>query len=118
MKFLVTCPPMLGMIDHFQLLFEQHGMGMTAPKVVQTMDVELLPMDSYLRQQPRCIFGSHNVANTADALVRTSKIGVGKLVDSLNISLARKNPIGQSIMARLFCLPRSRTTRCDAQLIP
>lgn len=42
MKVLVTCPPMLGMIDHFQPLFEQHGMEVTAPKVVQTMSVEEL----------------------------------------------------------------------------
>lgn len=42
MKVLVTCPPMLGMIDHFLPLFEQHGMEVTAPKVVQTMSVEEL----------------------------------------------------------------------------
>ena len=42
MKVLVTCPPMLGMIDHFQPLFEQHGMEVTAPKVVQTLSVEEL----------------------------------------------------------------------------
>ena len=42
MKVLVTCPPMLGMIDHFQPLFEHHGMEVTAPKVVQTLSVEEL----------------------------------------------------------------------------
>lgn len=42
MKVLVTCPPMLGMIDHFQPLFEQHGMEVTAPTVVQTLSVEEL----------------------------------------------------------------------------
>lgn len=42
MKVLVTCPPMLGMIDHFQPLFGQHGWQVTAPKVVQTLSVEEL----------------------------------------------------------------------------
>jgi len=42
MKLLVTCPPMLGMIDHFKPLFEQHGMEVTAPKVVQILSVEEL----------------------------------------------------------------------------
>ena len=41
-KVLVTCPPMLGMIDTFAPLFEQHGMEVTAPNVVQTMSVEEL----------------------------------------------------------------------------
>lgn len=41
-KILVTCPPMLGMIDSFYPLFEQHGMAVTAPKVVQTLSVEEL----------------------------------------------------------------------------
>lgn len=37
MKVLVTCPPMLGMIDAFRPLFGQYGVEVTAPKVVQTM---------------------------------------------------------------------------------
>jgi hypothetical protein len=41
-KVLVTCPPMLGMIDSFQGLFAQHGLTVTAPKVVQTLSVEEL----------------------------------------------------------------------------
>ncbi|MEP3855635.1 MAG: phosphoglycerate dehydrogenase [Porticoccus sp.] len=42
MKVLVTCPPMLGMIDSFRPIFERHGIDLTAPKVVQTMSVEKL----------------------------------------------------------------------------
>ena len=46
-KILVTCPPMLGMIDSFKPLFEGHGWQVTAPKVVQTLSVaeltELVP---------------------------------------------------------------------------
>lgn len=42
MKILVTCPPMLGMIDHFRPTFERHGVQITAPKVVQILTVEEL----------------------------------------------------------------------------
>jgi len=42
MKVLVTCPPMLGMIDCFRLIFEQHGVQVTAPNVVQTLSIEEL----------------------------------------------------------------------------
>ena len=41
-RILVTCPPMLGMIDSFQPLFEQHGWQVTAPKVVQTLSIKEL----------------------------------------------------------------------------
>ena len=37
MKVLVTCPPMLGMIDEFRPLFEQKEIVLDAPNVVQTM---------------------------------------------------------------------------------
>lgn len=47
MKVLVTCPPMLGMIDSFRPLFEKCNVELTAPKVVQTLSVtelrELVP---------------------------------------------------------------------------
>ena len=42
MKVLVTCPPMLGMIDSFLPLFNDSGIELTAPKVVQTMDIDKL----------------------------------------------------------------------------
>jgi D-3-phosphoglycerate dehydrogenase len=42
MKVLVTCPPMLGMIDSFRLIFEQHGVQVTAPNVLQTLSIEEL----------------------------------------------------------------------------
>lgn len=42
MKILVTCPPMLGMIDSFRPLFEEKGVELSAPKVVQTLSVEEL----------------------------------------------------------------------------
>lgn len=42
MKALVTCPPTLGMINHFEPLFEKHEMELSAPRGVQTMPVEEL----------------------------------------------------------------------------
>lgn len=42
MKILVTCPPMLRMIDSFRPLFEKYGATATAPDVVQTLSVKEL----------------------------------------------------------------------------
>lgn len=47
LKVLVTCPPMLGMIEDFRPLFESRGVEVTPAKVVQTLSqdelCELLP---------------------------------------------------------------------------
>ena len=40
MKILVTCPPMLGMIDSFRHVFEEKGIELSTPNVVQTLSVE------------------------------------------------------------------------------
>ena len=42
MKILVTCPPMLGMIDSFRYLFEEKKAELTVPKVIQTLSIEEL----------------------------------------------------------------------------
>jgi D-3-phosphoglycerate dehydrogenase / 2-oxoglutarate reductase len=42
MKILVTCPPMLGMIDEFRPLFDKCGAELTTPDVVQILSVEEL----------------------------------------------------------------------------
>ena len=42
MKILVTCPPMLGMIESFRHIFEEKGVELSTPDVVQTMSVEEL----------------------------------------------------------------------------
>ena len=42
MKVLVTCPPMLGMIDSFLPIFDRHSIELTAPQVVQTLSIEEL----------------------------------------------------------------------------
>ena len=48
MKILVTCPPMLGMIDSFRPLFEAYGIELSTPNVVQTLTIdeliEILPL--------------------------------------------------------------------------
>mgnify|MGYP001553165977 CR=1 FL=1 len=45
LKILVTCPPMLGMIESFRPIFDRHGIEVTAPNVVQTLSVaELLDL--------------------------------------------------------------------------
>ncbi len=47
MKVLITCPPMLGKIEEFIPIFEEKGIEVIAPKVVQTLSeeelMELLP---------------------------------------------------------------------------
>lgn len=47
MKVLVTCPPMLGMIDEFRPQFAEKGIELITPKVVQTLSeqqlMEILP---------------------------------------------------------------------------
>ena len=42
MKVLVTCPPMLGMIDEFRPRFQDAGIEVVAPDVVQTLSVDEL----------------------------------------------------------------------------
>jgi len=52
---------------------------------LDVFEIEPLPGDSPLRQHPRCVFGSHNASNTADAVQRTSEIAIGKLFSYLGI---------------------------------
>ena len=47
---------------------------------LDVFEVEPLSMDSSLRSHPRCVLGSHNASNTADAVVRTSEIAIEKLM--------------------------------------
>ena len=50
---------------------------------LDVFEIEPLPMNSYLRTHPRCIFGSHNASNTSDAVVRTSQIAIEKIIEFL-----------------------------------
>lgn len=57
--------------------------GQVYSAALDVFEVEPLPMGSYLRTHPRCIFGSHNASNTADAVARTSEIAIAKLMSFL-----------------------------------
>jgi D-3-phosphoglycerate dehydrogenase len=59
--------------------------GKVYSAALDVFEVEPLPMDSYLRTHPHCIFGSHNASNTADAVERTSHIAIDKLFIFLNV---------------------------------
>jgi D-3-phosphoglycerate dehydrogenase len=52
---------------------------------LDVFETEPLPIDSPLHLHPHCIFGSHNASNTADAVVRTSVIAIGKLFGFLGV---------------------------------
>jgi D-3-phosphoglycerate dehydrogenase len=54
--------------------------GKVHSAALDVFEIEPLPMDSYLRTHPRCVFGSHNASNTADAVTRTSEIAIDKLM--------------------------------------
>jgi D-3-phosphoglycerate dehydrogenase / 2-oxoglutarate reductase len=60
--------------------------GKVYSAALDVFEVEPLPIDSYLRTHPHCIFGSHNASNTADAVERTSHIAIDKLFNFLNIN--------------------------------
>jgi len=53
---------------------------------LDVFEIEPLPMSSYLRTHPRCIFGSHNASNTTDAVVKTSEIAIEKLMGFLGVN--------------------------------
>lgn len=57
--------------------------GKVYSAALDVFEVEPLPMSSYLRSHPQCIFGSHNASNTADAVIRTSEIAIAKLMEFL-----------------------------------
>jgi D-3-phosphoglycerate dehydrogenase len=58
--------------------------GQVYSAALDVFETEPLPMSSYLRTHPRCIFGSHNASNTADAVTRTSEIAIAKLMAFLS----------------------------------
>ena len=53
---------------------------------LDVFEVEPLPLNSYLRTHPRCIFGSHTASNTTDAVERTSQMAINKLFNFLKIN--------------------------------
>lgn len=57
--------------------------GRVFSAALDVFEVEPLPMNSTLRTHTRCVLGSHNASNTADAVERTSEIAIGKLMGYL-----------------------------------
>lgn len=57
--------------------------GQVFSAALDVFEVEPPPMHSPIRSHPRCVLGSHNASNTADAVVRTSEIAIGKLMGFL-----------------------------------
>jgi D-3-phosphoglycerate dehydrogenase len=60
--------------------------GKVYSAALDVFELEPLPGNSYLRTHPHCIFGSHNASNTSDAVERTSRIAIDKLLGFLNIT--------------------------------
>jgi len=59
--------------------------GTVHSAALDVFETEPLPMSSPLRQFERCILGSHNGSNTADAVMRTSERAVGLLFKFLEV---------------------------------
>ena len=104
MKVLVTCPPMLGMIDSFGPVFKRHGVEITAPKVVQTLSVrELMQL---VPQHDGWIIGDDPAtrevfaAGKAGRLKASVKWGVG--VDNVDFAAAREFGIPVSNTPHMF----------------
>lgn len=60
--------------------------GLIHSAALDVFEVEPLPADSPLRSFDRCIFGSHNGSNSADAVRRVSRIAIGKMQRLLGLS--------------------------------
>lgn len=50
---------------------------------LDVFEIEPLPADSRLREFEKCIFGTHNGSNSADAVRRVSRLAIGKISDLL-----------------------------------
>ena len=53
--------------------------GKVYSAALDVFEIEPLPINSYLRSHPKCIFGSHNASNTIDAVMRTSELAIKKI---------------------------------------
>lgn len=73
-------------IDELALEAALHS-GRVFSAALDVFEIEPLPMHSTLRSHPRCVFGSHNASNTADAVARTSEIAIIKLNDFLRSNI-------------------------------
>ena len=72
-------------IDELALI-EALEAGRVHSAALDVFEQEPLPSHSPLRRHPRCIFGSHNASNTADAVTRTSRIAINALCGFLGVA--------------------------------
>ncbi|HFA48012.1 MAG TPA: phosphoglycerate dehydrogenase [Bacteroidetes bacterium] len=92
MKILVTCPPMLRLIDEFRPVFEKKGIELIAPNVVQTLSVEELV--DLVPQVDGWIIGDDPATETVFAAGKKGKLkaavkwGVG--VDNVDFAACKK----------------------------
>jgi D-3-phosphoglycerate dehydrogenase len=92
MKVLVTCPPMLGMIDAFRPLFAAKNVELTAAKVVQTLTVEELK--AVVPQHDGWIIGDDPASREVFAAGRSGRLraavkwGIG--VDNVDFAACRE----------------------------
>jgi D-3-phosphoglycerate dehydrogenase len=66
-------------------LIETLQSGKVYSAALDVFEEEPLPMDSPLRQIPRCIFGTHNGSNTVDAVKRASYEAIARLFEFLDV---------------------------------
>jgi D-3-phosphoglycerate dehydrogenase len=69
-----------------QALCEALESGKVHSAALDVFEVEPLPMNSYLREHPLCVFGSHNGSNTTDAVEKTNIVAIEKLMGFLELS--------------------------------
>jgi D-3-phosphoglycerate dehydrogenase / 2-oxoglutarate reductase len=104
MKVLVTCPPMLRLIDEFKPIFNAKGIEIYCPDVVQTLSVEELK--SLLPQYDGWIIGDDPANKEVFAAAKAGKLkaavkwGVG--VDNVDFVAAKELDIPVINTPRMF----------------
>ncbi|NJO52768.1 MAG: phosphoglycerate dehydrogenase [Leptolyngbyaceae cyanobacterium RM2_2_4] len=104
MKVLITCPPMLGRMAEFQLLFVEKGIEVCCPNVTQTLSIEELK--TLLPQYDGWIIGDDPAnaevfqAGQAGQLKAAVKWGVG--VDNVDLAAAEALGIFVTNTPRMF----------------
>ena len=64
-------------------LLEGLNSGIVHSAALDVFEIEPLPADSPFRAFDKCIFGSHNGSNSADAVRRVSRIAIEKMAGFL-----------------------------------
>lgn len=104
MKVLITCPPMLGMIDSFRQDFAQRGIEITTPDVVQTLSQQQL-MD-IVPQHDGWIIGDDPATQEVLATGRAGRLraavkwGVG--IDNVDFAACENLGLGISNTPNMF----------------